>query len=226
MAHDVFISYSHKDITVADAVCASLEADGVRCWYAPRDIAPGADWAASIIDAINGTRVMVLIFTEYSNVSEQVRREISCAVSNAVPVVPLRLSDTRPIPGMQYYLATAHWLDAMDTPLENSIEELKSRVKALLDAPGKTVRPEREPAEQRPVVRPDDDPPSKWLKRVLIAAAVILAAVLILWAAGVISPEPPEPSPTPTMTATGTPTPSPTPTATATPSPTGRSLML
>ena len=41
MKYDVFISYSHKDKAAADAVCASLEADGVRCWYAPRDIAPG-----------------------------------------------------------------------------------------------------------------------------------------------------------------------------------------
>ena len=32
------------------------EAEGVRCWIAPRDILPGADWGESIIDAINGTR--------------------------------------------------------------------------------------------------------------------------------------------------------------------------
>ena len=229
MAHDVFISYSHKDKAAADAVCASLEADGVRCWYAPRDIAPGADWAASIIDAINATRVMVLIYTEFSNVSEQVRREISCAVSNAVPVVPFRLSDIKPIPGMQYYLATAHWLDAMNAPLENGIEELKDRVKALLETPRKT---EKEPEENRPVIRPDDDPVTRWLKRALIAAAILF--VVGLWAAGIIpwpprpwdptptptatlSPTPPE-SPTPTVTPTETPTP--TPTATPTPTPT------
>ena len=44
MAHDVFISYSHKDKAVADAIVARLEQDNCRCWYAPRDIAPGADW--------------------------------------------------------------------------------------------------------------------------------------------------------------------------------------
>ena len=31
MAHDVFISYSKKDKAVADAICARLEQDGVRC---------------------------------------------------------------------------------------------------------------------------------------------------------------------------------------------------
>lgn len=36
MAHDVFISYSSKDKTAADATCAVLEGCGVRCWMAPR----------------------------------------------------------------------------------------------------------------------------------------------------------------------------------------------
>jgi hypothetical protein len=35
MAHDVFISYAHQDRTVANAVCATLEAHGIRCWIAP-----------------------------------------------------------------------------------------------------------------------------------------------------------------------------------------------
>ena len=41
MAHDVFISYSTADKTAADAVCAILEGNGVRCWIAPRDIMRG-----------------------------------------------------------------------------------------------------------------------------------------------------------------------------------------
>lgn len=45
-AHDVFISYSSKDKPVADATVAVLEANGIRCWIAPRDIRPGADWSA------------------------------------------------------------------------------------------------------------------------------------------------------------------------------------
>jgi hypothetical protein len=44
MARDVFISYSSKDKPTADAVCATLEANGIRCWIAPRDVVPGSDW--------------------------------------------------------------------------------------------------------------------------------------------------------------------------------------
>ena len=43
MAHDVFISYSHKDKPIAYGICAKLETVGVRCWIAPRDITAGED---------------------------------------------------------------------------------------------------------------------------------------------------------------------------------------
>ena len=44
MPFEVFISHSLKDKATAEAVCAKLEAAKVRCWIAPRDISPGADW--------------------------------------------------------------------------------------------------------------------------------------------------------------------------------------
>ena len=56
MAHDVFVSYSSKDKPTADAVCATLEGRGIRCWVARRDILPGTDWGESIIDAIEQSR--------------------------------------------------------------------------------------------------------------------------------------------------------------------------
>ena len=131
MAHDVFISYSHKDKSYADAICAKLESEGLRCWYAPRDIAPGAEWASAIIDAIEGTKAFILIFTEHSNTSPQVLREITTAVQNEVPVIPYKLTETEPTKGMQYYLATVHWLDAIDIPQSRSISW---RVFAMLNA--------------------------------------------------------------------------------------------
>lgn len=67
MAHDVFISYSHHDKPQADAVCATLEAKGIRCWIAPRDVIPGQEWGAAIVEAIRASRVMVLVFSSHAN---------------------------------------------------------------------------------------------------------------------------------------------------------------
>src|SRR5258707_13788350 len=76
MARDVFISYSQPDHTCAFELVARLEAEGINCWIAPRDIAPSADWAAEIMDAISSVRVMILVFSANSNLSPQVRREV------------------------------------------------------------------------------------------------------------------------------------------------------
>jgi hypothetical protein len=61
--HDVFVSYSSNDKTWADAACAVLERHRIRCWIAPRDITPGDEWGAAIINGLNGSRLMVLIFS-------------------------------------------------------------------------------------------------------------------------------------------------------------------
>jgi len=64
MAHDVFVSHSVKDKAVADAILAPLEADSMTCWIAPRDVVPGANWGESIIDAIESSRIMILLFSQ------------------------------------------------------------------------------------------------------------------------------------------------------------------
>lgn len=50
---DVFLSHSSKDKKWADAACAVLERHRVRCWIAPRDIIPGDEWGAAVINGIN-----------------------------------------------------------------------------------------------------------------------------------------------------------------------------
>ena len=132
MAHDIFISYSTKDKAMADAVCAYMENGGLRCWYAPRDIRPGADWADSIIKAIEGSRVMILIFTKDSNVSKQVMREVDYAVHVGVTIVPIRLSNEKPAESMRYYLAGLHWLDAVGKEEQEAISQLYDLCSAVI----------------------------------------------------------------------------------------------
>jgi hypothetical protein len=87
---DVFISYPHQDEPTAKA-CEKLEAADIRCWIAPRDIAPGAEWAAAIVEAINNCRLMVLIFSSSANQSLQIGREVKLASERKMPVVPLTI---------------------------------------------------------------------------------------------------------------------------------------
>ena len=83
MAHDVFISYAAEDKPIADAVCASLEGKAVRCWIAPRDVLPGMDWGEAIVDALVGSKLLVLVYSSSSNQSAHVRREVERAEGGA-----------------------------------------------------------------------------------------------------------------------------------------------
>ena len=132
LAHDVFISYSHIDKSAADAACATLEAAGIRCWIAPRDISPGAEWGEAIIDAINSARVMVLIFSSNTNESRQVRREVERAVGEGVTIMPIRIEQAAPTRSLAYFMAGVHWLDALTPPLEQHLQRLAVSIKALL----------------------------------------------------------------------------------------------
>jgi hypothetical protein len=67
MARQVFISYSTEDADTATTVRDHLEAQGIGCWMAPRDIAPGLEYGSQIIDAIEGCTVLVLVLSESSN---------------------------------------------------------------------------------------------------------------------------------------------------------------
>jgi hypothetical protein len=132
MPHDAFISYSTHDKASADAACVALEAAGIRCWIAPRDIMPGAEWGEAIVKAIHDCRVLILIFSANANESPQIRREVERAVSKGVPVMPLRIQDIAPARSLEYFIGTVHWLDALTPPLEAHLRRLVESVKALL----------------------------------------------------------------------------------------------
>lgn len=133
MAHDVFISYASSDKAVADAVCSHLESiHRIRCWIAPRDVTPGASWAESIIDALDNSKIMILIFSSNANASMQIEREVERAVHKSINIIPLRIENTIPTKTLEYFISAPHWLDALSVPLEQHIDKLASSVKALL----------------------------------------------------------------------------------------------
>ena len=132
MAHDVFLSYSSKDKTIAEGVCSSLELKGIRCWIAPRNITPGISFAEAIIDAICCSKVFVLIFSSNSNMSQQVSKEVERAVHHGIPIIPLRIEDTPMSKQLEYYTSNIHWLDAFTQPFESHINKLCEVIQKVL----------------------------------------------------------------------------------------------
>ena len=150
LAHDVMISHSHEDKPAADAACAALEARGIRCWIAPRDINPGQDWAASIVEAIRDARIMLLVFSRHANQSPQVQREVERAANSGKVILPLRIEDVLPEAALAYYLGTPHWLDVITKPFEAHLEKLADACTSLLAITGRS--PQDATSDPAPVV--------------------------------------------------------------------------
>jgi hypothetical protein len=169
MAHDAFISHSSKDKLTADAVCAILESKSIRCWVAPRDIQPGADWGEAILDGIRGSRVMVLVFSKNANESVQIKREVERAVHHGIPIIPLRIEDILPTGTLEFSISTAHWLDAFTPPMERHLNYLATTVQAILEG-----KPGPKPLPPPPPPRPG------WINTAIGVGAVVGALLIYL----------------------------------------------
>ncbi len=152
---DIFISYSQADRACAHEVVALLETHGLRCWIAPRDISPSADWAAEIIDAISAARIMLLVFSASSNQSPQVRREVERAIHKGVSVLPFRIEDVLPSKSLEFFLSSQHWMDAFPPPREPHYRRLSSYLSAQLgEAPATTPQATTPQAATPPAATP------------------------------------------------------------------------
>lgn len=106
-----FISYSSKDQETAEEVLNTLEAEGIDCFYAPRDIRTGHFYADEIMANLETSDVMVLILSGNSNNSQHVVREVERAVSSNMPVIVYRIEEVRLTSAMEYFLMTNQWLN-------------------------------------------------------------------------------------------------------------------
>jgi hypothetical protein len=77
--YSCFISYSTKDQDFADRLHADLQARGVRCWFAPRDIQGGRKIHEQIDEAIRVYDKLLLILSDGSMNSPWVKTEIANA---------------------------------------------------------------------------------------------------------------------------------------------------
>ncbi len=184
MAHDVFISYSHHDKAVADAVCATLEQHQVRCWIAPRDVVAGEEWGKSIVEAIHSCRVLVLVFSANANDSPQICREIERAVNRSVIIVPFRIEDVLPTKSLEYFMGVVHWLDAMSPPLETHLNRLAETVRNFLEQP---VAAEARGSQPDIRLNLSLKPAGRPRKRFFTAPRIVAAVLALLVAVGALA---------------------------------------
>jgi len=128
----VFICHASEDREVALSLTAGLERRGVDCWIAPRDVEPGAQYASAIVEAISESKALVLIFSEHSNESPHVIREVERAVTRKLQLIPVRIGDVEPSTGLEYFISTAQWVDATSGTLDAQLDRLATVLESVV----------------------------------------------------------------------------------------------
>jgi hypothetical protein len=132
---------------VARDVCGALEADGIGCWIAPRDIPPGQTWSGAILDGIEACRILVVLLSARAIESPEVLREVERASSLRKHLLAVRVENVAPAGDISYFLSSTQWLDAFPPPLQPRLGRLVHATRELLGREVTQAPPAASPPE-------------------------------------------------------------------------------
>lgn len=127
MKYDVFISHSSKDADVAKQLCEYLEKNGIQCWIAPRDVTAGMPYSRAILQGIDDSQLMLLLFSDHANKSRHIESEVDRAFNKEKVIIPFRITDTVMSDVLSYYLGASHYIDGIPNP-SSAFEKLKVQI--------------------------------------------------------------------------------------------------
>lgn len=174
-----FISYATEaDRDTAFKLVEHLEAHGLKCWIAPRNVRAGKQYAEEIVRGIRTAQGFILVLSAASNTSKFVRREVEQADRRDKPIYALRIEEVDPSDALQLFLSEIHWIDAWKGELADHARSLaemlreeegpiearsEPKVEARTPKPLKQApRQERKPKNEAEQARPGAGLAAKW----------------------------------------------------------------
>ena len=118
----VFISYQSEDQALAFEICDYLEAQGLSCWIAPRDIHAG-EYAGEITRALKSVEFLVLVCSKCTSRSTHVKNEVSLSFEHGCRIVPFFRESAILDDSLKYFLAGKQRV-YMDKDKEESFAKL------------------------------------------------------------------------------------------------------
>lgn len=131
----VFISYSSQDQKTATQLVEYLEKKSVSCFIASRDIVSGKTYPEEIVKAINNCDTVIVMLTEQSNNSDNVRNEIERAFNLKKTLILFRIENIALSSSLEYFFASFHWLEATEGSPAMYFERLYCAINELPQPP-------------------------------------------------------------------------------------------
>lgn len=136
MNHDVFISFSFIDKTIVDKISNQLNfVYNIPCWICTADIRGGDDFYDDIVEAIEVSKLLLLVQTQSSVKSSEVQDEVMCALNSNKIVVPFIVDDSELKGKLKLKLSSTQRVDGRADPLDDRIRDLAQELCKILNRP-------------------------------------------------------------------------------------------
>jgi TIR domain len=116
---NIFVSFSKQDQAAALEILGRIESANLKCWISCRDVPRGRDYQDAIVEALDQSGAMVLVFSNNANNSEEIKRELALASAKRLFVLPVRIENAEPTKGFKYQLATRQYIDLFEDREKN-----------------------------------------------------------------------------------------------------------
>jgi TolB-like protein len=134
---DVFISYSREDKDRVIDLAQKLREAGVSLWIDQGGIDGAAMWSEEIVNALENSKVLMLMVSERAVTSHNVTKEVTIASERKGHILPVHLEPTRIPAGLKYALAGIQHIEYFAA---EPAESLKSILRSL-ERLGVTLQP-------------------------------------------------------------------------------------
>ena len=174
--YDVFISYSRKDMAVANRLCDALDKLGVSYWI-DRNIHGSANFLSEITRYIRNCRVVVFIASQNSAQSVWTQKEILFALKHKKEIIPYRIGNFHfeDNDELDFVFTNVQWIES-EAAVVSALKELgctfgSTPAPTPAPKPIPTPKPPRNPINWR-----------KWIKGSAIGAFAVALVALFAYA--------------------------------------------
>ena len=179
--YDVFISYSRKDMAVANRLCDALDKLGVSYWI-DRNIHGSANFLSEITRYIRNCKVVVFIASPNSAQSEWTQKEILFALKHKKEIIPYRIGNFHfeDNDELDFVFTNVQWIES-EAAVVSALKELGC---TFGSTPAPTPAPKPVPTPKSP-----RNPINwrKWIKGSAVGALVV--ALMALFAYAMFAPD-------------------------------------
>ena len=120
MKYDVFISYSRKDIKIADKICKALDNAGISYFIDRESIGGGKDFPKMLADKIINSTIFLLIASKNAYNAKYTPKEIYFAIDEkpSETILPYIVDKSQFPPEYKLAFANIDWLTIEEHPIE------------------------------------------------------------------------------------------------------------